>query len=108
MTKFHKNKINQSGKKFNIGLPLIIKLAGGVLIIVFLLEIWMVNQYTTSGTKLERLQQLKSSLELQNQILENHIAEETSLPQVESKATKLGFTPINQIQYIKSPSLASR
>lgn len=85
----------------------IVKIMGVFLIIVFILEIWMVNRLSTYGTKIEQLQEAEVNLKLENQILENQIAQNSSLAQIEERSSLLGFGNTKNLEYIKSPALAS-
>lgn len=64
-------------------------------------EIWIVNRLSTYGDKIFQLKQAEASLELENQVMANSIAEHSSLAALEQKANQLGFNNINQIEYIK-------
>ena len=71
-------------------------------------EIWVINRLSTYGDKIYQLQQAEASVELENQVLANSIAEASSMAALEQKAVLLGFNTINQIEYIKvSDKLAS-
>lgn len=85
----------------------LVKIIGVFLIIVFILEIWMVNRLSTYGTKIEQLQEAEVNLKLENQILENQIAQNNSLAQIEERSSLLGFGNTKNLEYIKSPALAS-
>lgn len=73
-----------------------------VLIFVFLLEIWMVNRLATYGNKIQEIKQAKAQLELENQVLENLVAENSSLISLEEKAAHWGFDSAKNWEYIKS------
>jgi|WetSurMetagenome_2_1015567.scaffolds.fasta_scaffold1604888_1 hypothetical protein len=79
-----------------------------IFLIVFTAEIWMVNRLSTYGDKIQNLKEMQSKLELENQILANSIAMESSMVRLEKKASELGFGTISKIEYIKiSDKLAS-
>lgn len=105
MKKF-KDQSNQ--KKFKLSLPLMVKAGLGFLGVILMIEILMINQYATYGTKVEQLYSLRDKLRLENQILANQIADKTSLDSLEQKAKSLGFSEINQVEYLKPQALASR
>lgn len=76
------------------------------LVIIFLLgltlvEIWTNNSVVVYGEKFEKLSELAKQLDLDNQILENQIAQNTSLGSIASKSAQLGFSPSESIQYIR-------
>lgn len=74
----------------------------------FSLEIWIVNRLSTYGDKIQELKVAEAKLELENQIIANSIAKDSSMIALEKKAAELGFGSINQIEYIKiSDKLAS-
>lgn len=85
----------------------LIKLGVGLIIIIFVFEVWMVNRLSTYGHKIEDLKGAQAILELENQILENKIAEEGSLWKMEQKAGFLGFQSIKSFEYFKPVNLAS-
>lgn len=77
-------------------------------LITFSLEIWIVNRLSTYGDKIQELKVAQARLELENQIISNSIAKDSSMVTLEKRATELGFSSINQIEYIKiSDKLAS-
>ncbi len=88
-----------SGKKIVIFLVVLMVFAA-------VLEIWVVNRLATFGSQINKLEKNKSALTLQNQILKNQIAQDSSLKVIETKARVLGFEPIKNIQYIKDSGLA--
>lgn len=102
-------KLLQQEKEKNPKIKLTRMLKAGVVffLVVFFLEIWMVNRLSTYGYKISELQKTKAALNLENQILENLIAEQVSLSSMESRANELGFALIKNLEYIKSASLAS-
>lgn len=82
--------------------------AGLVLfLIIFFVEIWAVNRLATYGDKIQELKNTEASLELENQILENAVAQKSSLYSIGEKASKLGFDSAKSFSYLNSPSLAS-
>lgn len=66
-----------------------------------LIEIWANNTAITFGDQYEKLSALEKNLKMENAILENDIAKNSSLQQVSSKAAQLGFSPQLSIQYIR-------
>lgn len=77
-------------------------------LITFSLEIWIVNRLSTYGDKIQELKVAESKLELENQIIANSVAKDSSMIALEKKANELGFSSINQVEYIKiSDKLAS-
>lgn len=99
---------NTDEKRFKLNLPFVVKIGLSLLGVVLLMEIWMINQYATYGTKVEQLYSLRDKLKLENQILENQIAAQTSMESIEKKAKSLGFSEINQVEYLRPQALASR
>lgn len=74
---------------------------------LFILEIWMASRLTTYGNKIQQLDQVKSKLSLENQLLEYQIAQQSSLKNLSQVATKLGFNQISVVEYYKPSSIAS-
>lgn len=64
------------------------------------LEIWASNTLVTYGDKLESLLRISKSVDLENKILENEIAKNSSLTGIASKSASLGFSKAESIQYI--------
>lgn len=83
------------------------KIAFGLFAVVLILEIWMTNRLSTYGSKIQEINDLKSQLTLENSLLENEIAQDSSLSVIEVKANSLGFESIKNIDYIKPEALAA-
>ncbi len=66
-----------------------------------LIEIWVSNTVIAYGEKYEKLSVLEKNLKMENQILENEVALNSSLKTIASKSAELGFTPSLGIQYIR-------
>ena|SRR3989344_3032256 len=66
-----------------------------------LVEIWTSNTLVTYGAKLEKFSGLEKFLSLENQILENEIARNSSLNSIASESAQLGFLQPESIQYIR-------
>jgi len=66
-----------------------------------LIEIWVSNTVIAYGEKYEKLSTLEKNLKMENQILENEIAENSSLKTIASKSAELGFSTSQGIQYIR-------
>ncbi len=71
------------------------------LFILVIIEIWASNTMVTYGEKFESLFKLSKTLQMENQILENEIANNTSLISIASKSAQLGFLKPESIQYIR-------
>lgn len=66
-----------------------------------LIEIWVSNTVIAYGEKYEKLADLEKNLNMENQILENEIAKNSSLKSIVSKGAELGFSSSPSIQYIR-------
>lgn len=66
-----------------------------------LMEIWVSNNVIAYGEKYEKLSVLEKNLKMENQILENKIAENSSLKIIASKGAELGLSRSEGIQYIR-------
>ena len=64
-------------------------------------EIYASNNVVAFGEKYEKLFALEKNLRMENQILENEIAKNSSLSVVASKSAELGFSLSQSIQYIR-------
>lgn len=85
----------------------LLKIAVIFTLAVLSLELWTVNRLSTYGDRIQSLKEAQSRLELENQVLENTIAQESSLSVLEERAYQLGFNNIKSYQYPTSQSLAS-
>lgn len=93
--KFYTEEINQKFPKKYIFLIAVSLLS---LVVV---QIWTSNTEVTFGEKFEQLSKLSQSLQMENQILRNEIARESSLEVIASKSAQLGFSKTESIQYIR-------
>lgn len=66
-----------------------------------LIEIWASNTVIAYGEKYEKLFVMERNLKMENQILENEIAKNSSLNIIASKSAELGFYTNQSIQYIR-------
>lgn len=98
MTIIKKFEPEEQKKKFP---KKIIGLSLGMLIILTLIEIWVSNTVVVYGEKFEKLASLEKNLLMENQILENEIAKDSSLNNISSKSAQLGFSTLQSIQYIR-------
>lgn len=85
----------------------IVRISAAMLLVLLFLEIWAVNRLATYGDQIQEIQNAKMSLQLENQVLENQIAENSSLVTVETKAASLGFNQIKSWDYLKPANLAA-
>ena len=74
--------------------------ASAAIFILVLVEIWVNNTLLIYGEKFEDLSNMEKNLKLENQILENQIARETSLEKLSSKSAELGFIDAKDVKYI--------
>ena len=98
MTIIKKFEPEQQKKSLPKGYIFLVSLGLFVLIVV---EIWASNAVVAYGERYEKLSLLQKALNLENQILENEIARESSLINVASKSAQLGFSKVESIQYIR-------
>lgn len=75
-------------------------LSGLILTVLAVLQIWAQNTLVSYGEKFDKLNQYKASLEIENQILENEIAEAISLDKVATASSLLGLSVAKDIQYL--------
>lgn len=68
---------------------------------LILIEIWTNNTVIAYGERYEKLSTLEKNLEMENQILGNEIAANSSLNSIASKSAELGFSSLPSIQYIR-------
>ena len=64
-------------------------------------EIWASNSVITYGEKYEKLSSLEKNLRMENQLIENEIAKNSSLNVISTKSAELGFSNSQSIQYIR-------
>lgn len=75
-----------------------------LLVLAVILEGWMVSRLSTYGDKIDQLREVKSSLNLENELLRNQISEKSALSEVEFKASEYGFNFAQTIKYLKDES----
>lgn len=71
-----------------------------------MMQIWVLNRLSTFGERINQIERNKTALKMENQILENQIAQYSALQKIKVQAANLGFKSINQIEYWKSDGLA--
>lgn len=79
----------------------ILLFAGIFLSGLLVIEIWIGHSLINSGEKLQRIDDIKESLTLENQILENEIATRSALINIATRSAELGFSSVKDIQYIR-------
>lgn len=72
-----------------------------ILFVLVVIEIWASNTVVTYGERLESLSKLSKNMQIENQVLENEIAKNSSLTSIASKSAQLGFLKTESIQYIR-------
>lgn len=82
----------------------LIRIVAILIVLVIILEGWMVSRLSTYGDKIDQLQQIKASLNLDNELLRNQISEKTALSKIELQANQLGFSSATKVKYLKDES----
>ncbi len=77
-----------------------------LLIPLIILEIWAANRLSNYGSKISKIEESKAQLVLENEILENEIAQKSSLKEIENQAQNLGFENKQTVVYLKPQDLA--
>lgn len=67
----------------------------------YLIRLAILSRYVGVGRALTDLQQQASKLTVDNQLLENEIAKQSSMKELEKKASEAGFIKPEKILYIK-------
>ena len=70
-------------------------------LILVIAQIWVNNTVLGFGDRFESISKLKKALEMENQLLENEIADDSSLTNIATKGAELGFSRLESIQYIR-------
>lgn len=70
------------------------------LLVLILVEIWVIHTLSKFGEKVKRLEQLQQNLKEENDILENEISRQSSLPKIASAAASYGLDNPKTVQYI--------
>lgn len=78
-----------------------IVIVSAALFALTLVQIWTSNTVITYGERYDQLQSLERSLKIENQILQNEVAKNSSLTAIASKSAELGFSNSQSIQYIR-------
>lgn len=76
------------------------------LITIALVEIWVMNRLSTYGEQIAKLEYASSTIKTENRLLENKIAEKSSLKEIYEKSTALGFNSTRKIQYLQPSGVA--
>ena|SRR5258708_23110914 len=84
---------------------IVLSTMAGILVLV-ILEIWALNRLATYGEQILKFEKASNELKLENQILQNQIAQKSSLNKVEDQSFSLGFRPIHHIEYLGSSDVA--
>jgi hypothetical protein len=80
-----------------------------ILVPVVVAQIWVANRLAVYGENINGMEQVKKQLILENQILENQIAQAGSLDDIGNTAKMLGFQKIkNNVEYLGGQSIASK
>ena len=74
---------------------------GILLIFLVLAEIWVSHSLVTYGEQFKNIENLQTSIQGENQILENQIDELSSLNKVASSSSGLGMELPKEIKYIR-------
>lgn len=69
---------------------------------LILVEIWVNNTTVEYGSRFEKIMTFKRVLDLENQVLENEIAKNSSLSNISSSSAQLGFSYPSSVQYIRN------
>lgn len=64
------------------------------------LYLWQASEIATTGRRIEALRQQRMELEHQNAELLDQIAVDGSIPRLQERASRLGFTPATQVEYL--------
>lgn len=78
----------------------------GLFLLLFV-EIWISSRLATYGDEIQELKNAQAELKLENQMLENSIAERASLVTLEPQAQALGFGTSKNVEYLKPANLAA-
>ncbi len=84
----------KSHSKKYIGLCLI------SLTFLIVLQVWANNTLAIYGDKFDSVSRLQQSIMLENQLLQNQIAEYSSLSNIASKSATLGLSKPKNVQYL--------
>lgn len=76
-------------------------LAAVCLFALVLVEIWASNTVIAYGEKYEKLSVMERNLKMENQILQNEIARNSSLNVIATRSSELGFLSPASIEYIR-------
>lgn len=98
MTIIHKFEPEKEEKK---NFPKITVIFIVVLTILGILEIWVSHTLASYGQKFESMEKLKTTLSLENKILENEIAKLSTLSEIATQSASLGLGRAREIQYIR-------
>jgi hypothetical protein len=96
---FESHGIKQSSQPTG---PLVVKLAllFALTGLVAGLYLWQASEIAVTGRRIEVLRQRRQDLQRENAELLEQIATEGSVPAVQDRAARLGFSPAAQVDYV--------
>jgi hypothetical protein len=82
--------------------PLAVRLALYLVLVALVagLYLWQASEIATTARRIEMLRQQRLELERENAELLDQIAIESSVPRLQERAAKLGFSPTTQVEYL--------
>ena len=82
--------------------PMVVKLALFVALVGLVagLYLWQASEIAVTGRRIEVLRQRQQDLQRENTELLEQIAVEGSIPALQTRATRLGFFPATQVDYV--------
>lgn len=68
---------------------------------LIVIEIWVIHTLSSFGEKVKKIEELQKNLKEENEILENEISRESSLPKIASSSASYGLGSPKTVQYIR-------
>ena len=99
--KFDTSGINKPKNTFHWFSKKFIFFAAFGIFVLIIVEVWASNTVVAYGEKFENISLLQRSLSMENQILENEIASQSSLTNIASQSALLGFSKTERLEYIR-------
>ena len=88
-------------EKFNFKARKFVVAAGVLILALVIVEIWVIHTLSGYGQKARKIEELQKNLELENEILENEISEQSSLNKIASSSASYGLDKPKKVRYIR-------
>lgn len=92
---------SETEEGFNFKTRRFMLLSASSLLALIVIEIWVIHTLSSFGEKVKKIEELQKNLKEENEILENEISRESSLPKIASSSASYGLESPKTVQYIR-------